>query len=263
MYYELYIDVLFLENLILDYLLLSLVGKLLKCSAGRLRRLCGAALGSAGICVLYVFSLQETPAGNLLVYVIFSTAMVKAGLNRKGWRPLGRALALLYLCTFLLGGIVQWIQRYLKFPVYSFLGLSLVSFWILSGGMGWLMRVKGREAGLVKVTLGFHGRVLRIQGLLDTGNHLYDPVFHKPVSVITEDLQRKLCAGEEVLFLQVPFHSIGEPRGLMPAFYADYLYIRKGKDQEKRVERPLIGVTKEPLSSQKEYDMILHPELLE
>ena len=113
------------------------------------------------------------------------------------------------------------------------------------------------------VTLGFHGRVLRIQGLLDTGNHLYDPVFHKPVSVITEDLQRKLCAGEEVLFLQVPFHSIGEPRGLMPAFYADYLYIRKGKDQEKRVERPLIGVTKEPLSSQMDYDMIAHPELLE
>ena len=169
----------------------------------------------------------------------------------------------MYLCTFLLGGIVQWIQRYLKFPVYSFLGLSLVSFWILSGGMGWLMRVKGREAGLVKVTLGFHGRVLRIQGLLDTGNHLYDPVFHKPVSVITEDLQRKLCAGEEVLFLQVPFHSIGKQDGLMPAFFADYLCVETQEGQEKQTQRPLIGITKEPLSSKQEYDIILHPDLLE
>ena len=263
MYYELYIDVVFLENLILDYLLLGLVGKLLKCPPGRLRRLCGAALGSAGICMLYVFSLQETLAGNLLVYVIFSTAMVKAGLNLKGWRPLCRALALLYLCAFLLGGIIQWIQRYLRFPVYPFLGLSLMSFWVLSLGMGWLMRLKGREAGLVKVTLSFHGKTLRLQGLLDTGNRLYDPIFHKPVSVITETSQEKLCAGEEVLFLQVPFHSIGKRKGLMPAFFADYLRVETRDGGEKQTQRPLIGITKEPLSSKQEYDIILHPDLLE
>ncbi len=263
MYYELYIDVVFLENLILDYLLLGLVGKCLTCSSGRLRKLWGATVGSIGVCMLYLFSLQETPAGNLLVYVIFSTAMVKAGLDLKGWRPLGKALALLYLNTFLLGGIVQWMQRYLRFPVYPFLGLSLVSFWILSWGMGWLMRFRGRKAGFLKVTLKYHGRSLKLQGLLDTGNHLRDPYFGKPVSVITEALQKELCAGEEVLFLQVPFHSIGKQDGLMPAFFADILCVETGEGEGKQTHRPLIGITKEPLSSKNEYQILLHPDLLE
>lgn len=83
------------------------------------------------------------------------------------------------------------------------------------------------------------------------------------MSVITEDLQRKLCAGEEVLFLQVPFHSIGKQDGLMPAFFADYLCVETQEGQEKQTQRPLIGITKEPLSSKQEYDIILHPDLLE
>ena len=50
MYYELYLDVLFLENLLADYLLLGLLKRMLKCQAGRLRRMLGAAVGSLGVC---------------------------------------------------------------------------------------------------------------------------------------------------------------------------------------------------------------------
>ena len=81
MYYELYLDVLFLENLLADYLLLSLLKRILKCPAGRLRRLAGAALGSAGVCGLYLFAIESTFVGRLLIYVIFSTVMVKIGLG--------------------------------------------------------------------------------------------------------------------------------------------------------------------------------------
>ena len=47
MYYELYLDVLFLQNLLADYLLLTILKGSLKCQAGRLRRLAGAAEESA------------------------------------------------------------------------------------------------------------------------------------------------------------------------------------------------------------------------
>ena len=46
MYYELYLDVLFLQNLLADYLLLTILKGSLKCQAGRLRRL-AEAWGSA------------------------------------------------------------------------------------------------------------------------------------------------------------------------------------------------------------------------
>ena len=90
-----------------------------------------------------------------------------------------------------------------------------------------------------------------------------DPIFKKPVCILTANRKRELCGEEEPMYQMVPFHSIGEQNGMLPAFFADYLSIRRKDGSEKRVERPLIGITKEPLSSQKEYDMILHPEVLD
>lgn len=262
MYYELYLDVLFLENLLADYLLLTLLKGILKSSVGRVRRLIGAAVGSLGICGLYLFSMEGTWAGKLLIYVIFSTVMVRIGLDTQNWRECGRAVILLYICSFLLGGIFQWVQSQLRFSLYPFAGFTLISYWLLSACMRWLMVLREHFGNVYEVVVGFHGETVRVKGLLDTGNQLRDPIFQKPVSILTEHVKQKLCGSEEPLYQMIPFHSLGEPKGLMPAFFADYLCIRRADGREKRIERPLLGVTKEPLSSGKEYDMILHPELL-
>ena len=83
------------------------------------------------------------------------------------------------------------------------------------------------------------------------------------MSILTENRKRELCGGEEPLYQMIPFHSLGEPNGILPAFFADVLYIYQKDGSRKQIERPLIGITKEPLSSQMDYDMIAHPELLE
>lgn len=44
---DLYIDVFFVINMILDYLVLSITGKVMRYRAGRYRKLAGAALGAA------------------------------------------------------------------------------------------------------------------------------------------------------------------------------------------------------------------------
>ncbi len=263
MYYVLYIDVLFLENLLLDYLLLSVTARLLKLSAGRIRRLLCAALGSGLLCLIYALFPGCPPAGFLLLHTAIAAVMVWLGLKTRGLRIFGKALILLYLCSFLLGGIFGWLQNYIRFPVYPFLGLSILSYWLLSLGMGWLTRFRQKERHIYSVTLGFHGRVLKLRGLVDTGNGLHDPVFGKPVSILTKELQLALCGAGDVLFYPVPFHSIGKKDGLLPAFYADFLQIESEGRTLCRVERPLLGVTKEPLSSKKEYGILLHPDLLE
>lgn len=263
MQYELYLDVLFLENLLVDYLLLSLLKEILKSPAGRLQRLLGAALGSMGVCGLYLFAIESTLAGRILLYVVFSTVMVKIGLGIRDFRTCLKAVALLYISSFLLGGIFAWIHRQVKLPFYPFAGFTLLSFWLLSACMGWLIRFRSRMESILETVVGFGGRTIQVKGLLDTGNQLRDPVFQKPVSILTEQKRLELCGSAEPLYQMIPFHSIGSPKGILPAFFADYLCIRREDGTEKRVERPLIGVTKEPLSSQKDYDMILHPDLLE
>jgi len=260
-YYALYIDVLFLRNLLLDYLLLSLLKKILKCPAGKLRRMLAAVLGSAGVCLVYALSWEESWYGLLFVYVVVGVTMVKIGLQLTSGRQMGKAMLLLYLCSAGLGGIFQWLQSRVTFPVYPFLGISLVSFGVLSAAAQWLLRFRCQTGNLFTGTLKFHGRTVPVKILKDTGNNLRDPVFGKPVSIITEEVQKKLCQ-EEIFFYPVPFHSIGQTNGMMQAFFADCLWIRT-EDEIKTIEKPLLGITKEPLSSKKEYNMILHPELLE
>ena len=52
MYYELYIDVLFLENFMMDSLLLLAVNRILKCGRAYGRIFLGGALGSALTCLV-------------------------------------------------------------------------------------------------------------------------------------------------------------------------------------------------------------------
>lgn len=262
MYYVLYIDVLFLENLLLDYLLVTITARLMKLSSGVLRRILSAALGSALLCLVCVLFPQCPLPVFLPVHAAIAAAMTWCGLKPGSIRALGKGMVLLYLCSFLLGGIFGWLQNYARLPVYPFLGLSLMSYWLLSLGMRWLLRFRQNEQHIYSVTLGFHGHILRARGLVDTGNALFEPVFGKPVSILTQELQLALCGSEKVLFYPVPFHSIGKQNGLLPAFYADFLQIETEEGILCRTERPLLGVTKEPLSSKKEYEILLHPELL-
>lgn len=261
MYYELYVDVLFLENLLLDYLLLVLLARLLKRPVRRLRLLTAASLGSLGLCLVYILSLEETWLGAALIYGILSTVMVKAGLGISRIRELGRAVFLLYIISLLLGGIFGLIQRKISFPLYPFFGITLVSYWILTAAMEWLMRYRSRAGKIFRVTISFQGKVIEVRGLLDTGNQLHDPMLHKPVSILTEELQEELCQDRETAFLPIAYHSIGKRDGTLEAFFADYMCIHIADKEKKLVSRPLLGITKEPLSSKNEYNMILHPDL--
>ena len=121
MYYTLYIDELFLENLLLDYFLLTVIGRVLKLPVGRLRRLLGAALGSLGLCLLYVFSLERTWIGAVLLYGAIAGLMVGVGLHPGSRGLFGKAAVLLYLCSFLLGGIFRWLDRFFGSGVSVFI----------------------------------------------------------------------------------------------------------------------------------------------
>lgn len=55
MHYELYIDLFFLINFLMDYFLLLMVGKMLKCRIRRLRIIAGAMVGAFLTCIFVVF----------------------------------------------------------------------------------------------------------------------------------------------------------------------------------------------------------------
>ena len=261
MYYELYIVVLFLEILVLDYLLLRLVRRLGGYPATQLRMWLAACLGSVSFCVLCWFSLLWTVPGMLISHVIISVLMVKTGLRPGKGRPLLSATALLYVCSILSGGIVVWMRELfpsLFLPVWLLAALGL---FLLEPVVRRIFSFQKQKKVLCQVVLFYGGVCRHATGLWDTGNSLYDPLHRKPVSIVERALLEPEVSSEELLF-QIPYHSIGRSDGLMSALIADYLCIRTEKG-ELLVERPVLGLTEEALSSDGAYNMILNPDLTE
>ena len=55
MHYEIYIDVVFFTNLLIDYILIRFTGILFRCGRSRKRALLGAAAGAVFSCWITVF----------------------------------------------------------------------------------------------------------------------------------------------------------------------------------------------------------------
>ena len=114
MYYELYIDVFFLENFMIDSLLLLAVGRVMKCGRSYGRIVLGGILGSLLTCLVIVIPL---PAAAKLVFfhVIVNSLMIIAGLKITSAGQFVKALVLLYLSAVVAGGAVQLFRPWLRY----------------------------------------------------------------------------------------------------------------------------------------------------
>lgn len=259
MYYKLYIDVLFLENLILDYLLLGWTGRLLGCSTTQRRRILAAALGSGSFCVLCLCSATGTVTGLLITWLGIGVLMVKLGFHIRKWRQLLQAACVLYFNGLLLGGVISWLKEWSPVGQHSLVKLFVPIGIILEFFLFVFASVRKRKEIYCNVSIYYKGAVRTATGLWDTGNSLRDPLYHKPVSIIERRILEPEVDGEIMLF-PVSYHSLGNTNGKLPALIADYLSFQLG-DQRYVIEQPVLGLTEEPLSEDGSYDLILNPNI--
>ena len=88
MHYEIYIDVVFFTNLLIDYILIRFTGILFRCGRSRKRALLGAAAGAVFSCwIIYLRSFLESgiflPA-LVLLHGGCAAGMLVIGCNLKG-----------------------------------------------------------------------------------------------------------------------------------------------------------------------------------
>lgn len=108
MHYEIYIDVVFFTNLLIDYILIRFTGILFRCGRSRKRALLGAAAGAVFSCwIIYLQSFLESgiflPA-LVLLHGGCAAGMLVIGCNLKRGSLLLKAILTLYFAAFLCGG---------------------------------------------------------------------------------------------------------------------------------------------------------------
>jgi len=222
-----------------------------------------------------------------------------------------KACIILYISTFFLGGILNSLYYNSRLGYYfvqliegrliherSFLYFILSSLALVIAIIIFIFIINNLRSGeltLYNTELTYGGNKIKLVGLLDTGNSLYDPISKKPVLVMDIEAFTMLLSNEEMSFLNmilsttgektrcqsitntkiqstddntaeklkirmIPYHSIGKS-GLMPAIVIDQVVIW---DEEEQISnnQVLIAVSGTRISKQNEYQIILHREIM-
>lgn len=259
MYYELYVDVLFLVNFMMDYLLLLLVRKMLKCSATHGNICIGACLGALSTCLVIVLPIPYAFMKLVLFHIAVNTLMIRVGLKIKDIKNFIKAFLMLYSGGFLLGGILESLSQYMKIGSLFFAAM-IASYYIAVGIWNFFASILRRNHSRCMVELYVGDRKYQIEGLIDTGNGLHDPLTGKPVSILDKRAAKAFLGHERAEKIRyIPYHSIGKQDGVLPAVTIDKMCVQQ--DLTHWIEKPLIGISEEEISAGENYKMILNPDL--
>lgn len=259
MYYELYIDVLFLVNFMMDYLLLLLVKKMLKCTATHGNILLGAALGSFLTCIVVIMPISYAILKFVLFHMIVNTFMIRAGLKIKNMREFAKAYIMLYIGGFLLGGVLGALQQYVR-TGSLFFAIAIGGYHIVSKLWDFIASVQRINQYRCKVDLYLGENQCQVTGIIDTGNGLRDPISNQPVNILDKAVARQFLGNVKMSQVRyIPYHSIGKKEGVLLALKIDKMCVHKSDAYW--IKEPLIGVSEEMISAEGEYQMILNPNL--
>lgn len=273
MYYEFYIDQFFVEHLLTGYLLTTLAVRLCGAEIPRWRILAGSLL-NAGIMVLAVCvgtSLWYFAGLPACAVVVFAGRNEKTGnskkrdknrpgeILRKNGRRIAGGMLTLFLLTIGFGGVLEALLELLPLPFWCAAVLSVFCLQMIEGHR---RRQAAEQQNFVQVQLTCGEKRVTLRALIDTGNHLTEPLTGHPVSIIEEKAAGTLLeAGweEKKGFYLIPYHSLGREQGWMQGVSLDQMIVGSGVE-ETVIEKPILAIYRGSVSAGHEYQMILHPQ---
>ncbi len=230
MRYELYIDVYFLVNFLMDLVLLRLTAHILKRQAGAGRMLAAAAAGAAAACgtaaagavlpgilrgcsaaavdrfLPGILRLCSAAAAGVFLPGILSfcqsaaAALVccAAAFRPKTFRELLKEALLLFFLASATGGLAEFLLENMAAGYDA--GLSVLTWVFLMGGALFLLRglwicaaeVRRERSALCMVTLSVGEQKLKATAYRDSGNTLTEPESGLPVSIVSERLWQEV-----------------------------------------------------------------------
>lgn len=260
MYYELYIDVFFLENFMTDSLLLYLINRLLKFGRPAGKLIGGAVLGSLLTCLILILPLPGI-LKMVLYHMAAGPAMVIMGLGIRSVPQFLRAYAFLYICAIFLGGMMGIFRPYMR-VAGVFYGAAVLSYFAFLNFWKLLTHLHRCREKILRVSLYTEQGQIEFRAILDTGNMLRDFATGDPVSVVGPAAAEKIPGMEKIQehFRLIPYQCVGG-ESLMRVFRIRRMCVHM--DEDCWIERPLLGIGEtECPGGNGGYEMILNPAVI-
>ena len=294
-----YLDVVFLENVLMNYIIIFATGIVIKDECRKWRILLASVVGAIYTIVMY---LNIIPIySNFVMKLILSIVIVCISFQTKSFKKLVKNLIIFYFVSFVFGGCVFALMYFLKpqmvqirngvfvggYPLKVALVGGLVAFIILQVSFKIVKTRLSKKDVIYDVEVCINQKASKVKALLDTGNLLKDPITGFPVIVI-EHKSLDFVIPEKVLnnldkilggdideltkddefsktisrFRMIPFSSLGKQNGLLLGIKADSVNIILDEKIE-NINNVIIGIYDKSFTKNGAYTAIFGLDMLE
>lgn len=211
---KMYIDLFFIFNVIMDYIIIMSTSILLKRRTSYIRMILSSLIGGISSLVLF------TSLNKIVIEIVSIVIMVFISFGYKGIRYLINNILYMYILSTLLGGIIYLFNIKVSNSMFlTYLIIIVISIEIMILYIKENKKMRSIYNNYYKVDIYFKDREkLSLIGFVDTGNNLYDPYKKRPVIIVPNKYIK------EDKYILVPYHTING-NGLLKCIKPDIIFI--------------------------------------
>lgn len=283
-----YLDIVFLENLIINYIIIYLTGIISKSKITYWKIFVGSLIGAIYSIIYYLFNFKIY--GKLILKIILSIIIIYVSFKSTNLKTLIKQISLFYIVSFIFGGVAiatiyavdtknitikdgVLIGNYTIKTILIGIILGLV---ITLIGFSFLKIKISKKDLLCEISFKLNKKQIKTNVMIDTGNFLKEPITNMPVIVlehtlfyniipkeilnnienilggdlskISEEIQNKYINK----FRVIPFSSLGKQNGMLLGIKIENIVIKKD-DVIKNIDKAVIGLYNKSLTKKGEY----------
>lgn len=292
-----YVDVVLIENLLMNYIILFATGVILKIKIKHIRLILASLVGAIYTIIAYVSALKIY--SNIFLKFVLSLIIIYIAFNPKDVKRLFKFTLIFYLTSFVFGG-AAFALIYIVKPqeILKNNGLVLNSnslkvifisaifaFVIITIGFKVVKNKISAKDMYCHIRIKLNQKEIETKAMIDTGNFLKEPITNTPVIVVEHTLLYD-CMPKEILnhlenilggdfseipenikeeymskLKVIPFSSLGKQNGMLIGIKPEYLKIIK-EEQEIKKENVILGIYNKSLTKKGEYRALMGMEFI-
>lgn len=292
-----YLDIIFIENLCMNYIILFATGYILRAKINQIRIIISSCLGSFYAILMY---LQNSIFfSSIFLKILLSIVIILISFYPKNIKQLFKQVTIFYLMSFVFGGCAIFLLYFIKpqnvlmkngvyvgrYPIEIALLGGIVGFAIIKISFKFIRGKLNKKDMYVKLSIFFNNNKVEVKALMDTGNMLKDPISGIPVIVVCKNKLSKLLPqivldnleniingriAENLMnekdiiskFRIIPFSSLGIQNGILLGIKIDKVEIYFEENIE-IIEDIIIGIYDKTLNKNDEYAALIGLNIFE
>ena len=294
-----YIDIVLLENIIMNYIIIYATAIILKKNKKHIRFFIASFIGAIYSILAYISILKIY--SNIFLKIILSIIIVYIAFSPQNIKRMWKTLVIFYLVSFVFGGVAFAMIYMIKpqevlmrnglflgtYPLKTVILGAIISFILIVVVFKIIKTQISKKSMYCDIEIKLNGKIINTKAMIDTGNLLKDPITNVPVIVVERSLLYE-CLPKEILnniekilggdldsipeniknkymskLKIIPFSSLGKENGMLIGIKSEYIILKNNElEEDKKIKNIIVAIYEKSLTKKGEYRALIGIELI-